>query len=195
MHTTTICPPTPEQVQLAQRLHRLVWVVRRLVLLGAAWLLLAPLLLLWAPDTWLALWLEEGQRLPLASSPVVAMDGAVRLRLLLASTLPVALGLGLLWQLWQLFGQYRCGLVFSPLALASLRRFGWLLLVLALTAPLTHAALGLALTLDNPPGQRLLVISLSSNDYALALLALVFIALARVIHEASRVAEDNAGFV
>ncbi|WP_298829217.1 DUF2975 domain-containing protein [uncultured Piscinibacter sp.] len=113
----------------------------------------------------------------------------------LLSLLPVALGLYALWQLWRLFAEYGAGRVFGRVALAHLRRFAWALLGIAVLAPLVRAATSVALTMGNPPGRRMLVLGFSWNDYMAVLLAAVLIAIATVMAEAVRVAEENEGFV
>ena len=52
-----------------------------------------------------------------------------------------------------------------------------------------------SVSLDNAPGQRQLVVTLGSHDYALLMCALVFVAVARVMAEAGRLAAENEGFV
>ena len=52
-----------------------------------------------------------------------------------------------------------------------------------------------AVSLDNGPGRRMLVVQLGSQDYALLMCALVFVALGRVMGEAARLARENEGFV
>jgi hypothetical protein len=101
----------------------------------------------------------------------------------------------MLWQLWRLFGAYRRGEVFSRPALQHLRRFSIGVLLLAALEPLTRTACILAVTIGNPPGQRQLVIGLSSDDYERVLIGAVLLAIASVMAEAVRVAEDHAGFV
>jgi hypothetical protein len=123
------------------------------------------------------------------------VSSAARLRMAAAGLPPVLVGLALLWQLWALFGEYLRGAVFSPRALACLRRFGALLVVLAVVQPLGQALMSVAISWDNPPGQRVLLVSISSSDNALVIGALVFVAIARVMTEAARVAEENEGFV
>jgi hypothetical protein len=184
--------PSPE---LAQRLGRLAGVVRGLCVLAAGVLVAWPLLLLFAPDSLMAVGAGQAPGVDLRHLLQGDFSFAARTRAALAGLLPSGLGLAVLWQLWSLFGEYRRGAVFSPRALACLRRFASLLVVLALSSPLTQALMSVAISLDNPPGQRQIVISLGSNDYALVLGALVFVAIARVMTEAARVAEENEGFV
>jgi hypothetical protein len=184
--------PSPE---LAQRLGRLAGVVRGLCVLAAGVLVAWPLLLLFAPDSLVAIGAGQAPGIDMRSLIQGEFTFAARLRVAFASLLPCGLGLALLWQLWGLFGEYQRGAVFSVRALACLRRFSSLLVLLALSSPLTQVLMSVAISLDNPPGQRQIAISLSSNDYALLLGALVFVAIARVMTEAARVAQENEGFV
>jgi hypothetical protein len=113
----------------------------------------------------------------------------------LVSLLPIAVGMYTLWQLWCLFGDYGAGRVFTPQATQRLRHFAWAVLVMVLLAPVLRAALSVVLTLGNPPGRRQLVIGLGSDDYMGLLLAVVLIAIATVMAEAVRIAQDHEGFV
>jgi hypothetical protein len=192
-----LASPSPlpsHQAALAGRLRRLSTGVLALVALGAAALAALPLLLAYAPDSWLNIWLgnEGANQLQFLQGDLTF---AVRLRMAGVTLLPVAISLSLLWQLWCLFGQYRRGVVFSRPALGHLRHFGWLMVALAVVEPLSRALMSVAISLDNPPGQRMLVLTLGSYDYALLLLSLVLVAIARVMAEAARVAEENEQFI
>jgi hypothetical protein len=193
---TTAKLPVPLASQaLADRLRRLSRWVRGLALLAAPLLIAAPVLLLTAPDALLAMGFSEMAGLKLMHLAQGGLTLAVRLRMAAVTLLPVSLGLALLWQLWSLFGEYLRGDVFGGHALACLRRFATLLFVLSLAQPLAQVLMSVAVSWDNPPGQRQLMVMVSSNDYALVLGALVFMAIARVMTEAARVAEENEGFV
>jgi hypothetical protein len=192
-------PPAPagalSSPALAQRLSTLSRVVRGLALLAFPVLLSVPILLLLNPQMLFPLGLGQTAGMNLAHLAHGELTLATRLRMAGSSLPLIAVGLALLWQLWALFGEYLRGAVFSARALQCLNRFAWLLLGLALAQPLSQALMSVAISWDNPPGQRVLMVHLSSNDYALALGALVFIAIARVMTEAARVAEENEGFV
>jgi hypothetical protein len=60
---------------------------------------------------------------------------------------------------------------------------------------LTATALALALSFGNPPGQRYLVLTLSINDYFAVIIGGVLVAVAAVMREAARLADENASFV
>jgi len=195
MTETSTSTASPRQSRLAARLRGLSTGVQALTALGAAALAAVPLLLAFAPLWWVAMLLggpDEGSVMHLLETDLTS---AVRLRLVAVMLIPVACSLAVLWQVWRLFGQYRLGQVFSAAALTHLRRFAWALVALAVVQPLARVLMSVAISLDNPPGHRHLVISFSSNDFALLLLALVFVAIARVMVEAAQAADEVEQFV
>ena len=97
--------------------------------------------------------------------------------------------------LWRLFGAYLRGEVFTDGATRHLRRLGQSVTAMALVMSLTDTASILALTLRNPPGQRMVAVHLGSQHYVVLLLGLVLIAMAMVMREAQRMAQENAEFV
>ncbi len=179
---------TPLPSSLSLQRHALV--VRVLILAGAALLVAQPPLLLWA-DQWV--WpLGTASLLGLTGAPP---DEAARWRMALVSLLPVGGGLYALRQLWRLFGEYGAGRVFGPGAQAALGRFAWAVLLIALLLPLARGLMTVAFSLSNPPGQRFLAIDLAWYDWLHILFGAVLVAIARVMAEAQRLADDNAGFV
>lgn len=176
---------------LPHPLGRIVFVVRALCLLGVVTLVAVPFWFWLSPQHVL----ESGPQMAGVSSAAIVADDRARALGAAVSLLPVGIGLYALWQLWRLFAEYGAGRVFGRAALARLQRFAWALLAAALLAPLVRAALSVVLTLGNAPGQRQLVLGLSWDDYLAVLLAVVLIAIATVMAEAVRVAEENEGFV
>jgi len=173
------------------RIRRLAFWLRLMCVLGAAAVLLIPLQL-WTSDSWLLhvarhQW-EAGQQ-PLNLSPLTRGLG------LAIAALPGSAALLALWQLWSLFGCYARGQIFSAEPVQRLRRMGLALVALAPALPLSHTLSVLALTWQNPPGQRVLVLALAFQHYLALLFGLVLLAMATVMAEAARVAEENAGFV
>jgi hypothetical protein len=176
---------------LSPSLKRLATVVRVLVVLGALALLSVPVWL-WSSPEWLRA--DAMSTMGMAGQPVTIDARALWLNA--AVSLPsLATGFFLLWQLWRLFGEYARGHVFGRRALQHLRRLALGVVVLGVLAPLTRTASILMLTLGNAPGQRQLLINISSDDYMRVLFGAVLLAIATVMAEAVRVAEDHAGFV
>lgn len=191
----TAAPEPPFDPALARRLRRLSTLVRGLILLGAPFLLTVPLLLIAAPEWLPRLGMTQWSDDCLKHLLVGEFTPAARLRCFLVSVVPLSLWLCALWQLWALFGRYRLGEVFSLRAVTHVRRFAGSLLALAVVDPIARAAMSVAITLDNPVGQRQLNVGLGSGDYQLLLCAAVFVAIARVMAEALRVADENREFI
>jgi hypothetical protein len=167
----------------------LIVTVQALCLVGALILVAVPLWFWTSPE-------RVAQLGPqLAGVHEMSIDGRTLQLGALVSVVPIGLGLYTLWQLWGLFGLYARGRVFSAGALTRLRRFAWALFATALIAPMVRAAMSVVLTFGNPPGRRALVVGLSWNDYMTVLLAVVLIAIATVMAQAVRLAEENEGFV
>lgn len=185
-------PTSPQPSPAAQpHLHRLCQWVRTLVLLGALGQL-AALSSFWASPEWI---MRAAPQMTDLAGQSITVDARARWLGAAISLLPLALCWYGLWQLWRLFGHYARGRALTALAQQPLRRFAWALLLMAPAGPLFRAALGVVLTLGNPPGQRVLALGISSNDYLLFLLGLVLLAIATVMAEAVRAAEENREFV
>lgn len=170
----------------------LVWLVRGLALLGAATLCLLPAVFWLSPD-WVQL--AGPQIAGLDRRATLTIDSRALLIGALASLPGIAAGLAAMHQLWRLFGEYAARRVLGRPAQRHLRNVAACMLAAAVLAPLQRSVISVALTLGNPPGQRMLVFTLSWNDYIAVLGGVVMLAVALVMHEAVRVAEENAGFV
>jgi hypothetical protein len=177
-------PPT-----LQARLRRMAMIVRILILVGAVSLV--------AAIAWI--WVVPGH----AASQIKAAAGVDVDRMALHtqvigglwSLLPLGIALVGLHRLWVLFGEYALARVFSHRALVNLRGFARCVLATGIVSPLYGALLSVIVTWDRKPGTRELNIQFSSDNYAMLLLGAVLLAIASVMAEAARVAEDNAGFV
>lgn len=172
-----------------RRIRRLAWVVRALCLLGVVVIGTLPFIF-WAKPDWVAevaahLWDVNKLQLDLGS----------RLWGLAASLLPTSVSLFALWQMWSLFGCFAQGELLARRPAQHLRRLGLGLCALALAQPLGETLVILALTWGNPKGERQLWFGLSGDHYLSLLFGLLLLALAQVLHEAARVADENAGFV
>lgn len=178
-------------LNLPRSLLVLTRIVRAMTVLGAVVLCVVPAAFWLTPD-----WVQArgGIISGIGNHPMVLDDRAMALGAL--SSLPgVALGLYALWQLWCLFGEYSEGRVFGRAAQQYLRRFAWGTLWMALATPFLRAAMGVALTLGNPPGHRLLALGFGWDDYVSILSGAVLLAVATVMSEAVRMAEENESFV
>lgn len=108
---------------------------------------------------------------------------------------PIAVMLYGLWQVRGLFAEFARGDLFNTCAARRLELFGFSVLAQGPLGPLTATAIALAASLANPPGQRLLVLTFSINDYFALIVGGALVAAARVMREAASLAEENASFV
>jgi len=111
------------------------------------------------------------------------------------TAVPVSVLLFGLWQVRALFLNFVDGHVFTLASARLLRDFAGSVLAQAILGPISSTALMLAFTLNNPPSSRQLVISLSVHDYLALIVGGVLLAVAWVMVEATRIADENASFV
>jgi hypothetical protein len=172
-----------------RRIRRLAWIVRLLCLFGVVVIGTLPFIF-WADPIWVAEVAAKTWHLT-----TLQLDLGSRLWGLAAMLLPTSVSLFALWQMWSLFGCFAEGELLARRPAQHLRRLGLGVSSLALAQPLGHTLAILALTWGNPVGQRQLWFGLSSDHYLALLFGLLLLALAQVLHEAARVADENAEFI
>jgi hypothetical protein len=182
-------PRWPKGAAKPLRLYRLCRAMQALTLLGALFVLGGALWVQFDPAA-AGEWAKPFRD---ASSAALG-DGARRFGAALA-LLPAALLLFGLFHLWRLFGLYAQGLALTVGAQRVLRLLALTVLAAALLRPLYNALLSVVATIDNPPGQRSLMLSFGTDDYFLLLLGLVLTVIASVMADAVRAAEENRSFV
>lgn len=126
---------------------------------------------------------------PIAVTPLAFVG------VLLLSTLHVGLLAAAMWEMARLFSGFSKQAILVPDTGRHLRRTGMFLLLFAVLSPMSRTFGALAVTLANPPGQRLFAISFESQDMVLALLAVLLLMLGHVMAEAAQIAEDNRQIV
>jgi hypothetical protein len=108
---------------------------------------------------------------------------------------PVAFTMWALWSLRQLFAIYSRGEVFSAGAFRALNNVAIALFGGVIASFVMQAPISFLLTYPLGHGHRFVSLAFGSNDVATLFLAGVVLVIARVMAEARRVAEENAGFV
>lgn len=183
---TTSIHPSP-----MDRVRRIAHWIRGLALLGGI-VLAGMTIAIWSSPDWIRQQVlhEAGlARAEVTITPAVQWAGG------LVAMLPLGLGLYALAQVWMLFGEYARGSVFSAQATLRLRRLAWTLIWVCVAQVLARTGHALLLTMLNPPGKKMLVVALNTNDYILLLFGILLLAIAWVMVEASRLAQENAEFV
>lgn len=175
-------------IVLARRLRRAVFVGLVLTGLGLAsspW---------WMDGTWLLKSVSAHWQLT-AHAPAQAPADMARWLAWAGLCLPWWAGLWGLVVVWRLLGQFQRGQLLDRWSALLLRRIGWVLVAMGPLHALGNSVALSALTWRNPPGQRLVGLSLQPEDATLLVLGALLILLGRVLTEAARVDEDHRGFV
>ena len=172
-------------------LHRIAAIMCFAIAIGGA---LAEVVLAWVwlyPDYVKAYVVPH---LGIAGVPI-ALDFGARILGFLVSMIPLSILFFALHQAYELFDGLRLGNIFTGEAPYRLRRIGLSMLALAALRPITSTLLGPVLTASNPPGQRMLSLGLSTDDYMIGLFGGLILAIAHVMVEAARLADDNRQIV
>lgn len=188
MRLTVSVSLAPSHTEKLVRLSRtMAWLTTAGIVLIVVLMAFVFIIPSWTRNLLLARLGEIGATLPLGPNQVIAV----------AAIMVVPIGV-MVWGLWHvraLFRDFAAGRAFTAGAARRLQLFGVAVLAQAPLGPLTATALAMALSLANPPGQRLLVLTLSINDYLALIVGGVLVAVAAVMREAARLADENAGFI
>lgn len=124
---------------------------------------------------------------------VVVEPGAAALTAAgLVSLVPALIFIGAMWSVRTLFRVLgRAETVFHPTAPSLLKRIGLLAVAAAVAGSVVRMTVALLMTSANPPGQRQLVLSVSSGDVTALVVGLLMLAFALVMREGIRLDEDN----
>lgn len=126
----------------------------------------------------------------LAAAPL-----ADRLLALIFALIPAFIVTWGLLALARLFRAFTQGEIFSLPALRALSSVTTALFWNVVAAFVVQAPITYLISMHNPPGHRFISLGFGSDDVEMLFLAGVTFVIARVMAEARRVAEENAGFV
>ncbi len=98
-------------------------------------------------------------------------------------------------RLRRLFLRFQQGDLFNEPNAQHLLVFAKMLFISVLVSPVAGALLSILLTMNNPPGQRAITLSIGSNEIAVLFLSGIFIAVAWIMREGYRLAAENKEFV
>ena len=161
--------------------------------LCAAVIIVAPLglLLIWLNFPFLGPYMKQELGLP------ADMSVPLESQLLAGLINLTRLGIGLygVIHLRRTFLEGAQGRYFSSQAVGSFRTFAWASLVYGIAAPIERTLVILAMTLGNPPGERMLSIGISTDHLLALFVGLLFVAVAHMFREGQRLAEENEEFL
>lgn len=170
-----------------QRIRRLSLIMQIVVVIGAVF---AEFGLLWV---WISPTIVENLVVARLQIPAadVSLDGPTRALGFLVSSLPLMVIFYALYHAFMLFAGYRKGEIFTSEASLRLRRIALGIIAAVVMSPVIQAILSVLLTAGAAPGHRHLVLQFSFNDYLVAALGGLLLAIALVMAEAVRIAKEN----
>ena len=127
--------------------------------------------------------------------PVVARQALPFLSLVLAllvSFIPASVAIYGLITLRQLFKLYENGIVFSTENVSCFRRLGYTLIAWVFANFIFVPLISVVISINNPPGARQLTVGFGSSDLATLIIGAIVILVSWVMHEASRLEQEQA---
>ncbi|MGB7205074.1 MAG: hypothetical protein WBD37_06345 [Anderseniella sp.] len=99
------------------------------------------------------------------------------------------------WHVRRFFNLYREGNLFPAQAGFHVKRFGQVLVAVAIAQIIAGALASVLLSAHMPEGQKTLAVGLSSTNLATVLIAFLVMLIGRVLDEACTVAEENRSII
>lgn len=177
-------PPPPDLARLARRCEALVWLATVTALASPVLVWLAPF---WMPRVFLGLYGLGADPAPIGLTTQLAGAGIA----LLPATV---LAWGLLGMV-PLFRGLGRGALFAPITALAVGRLGRALLIMALLDPLTRLAARLLASGGVLPSLAGVSLGVGTRALVFLVLGATLVALAAVLREAARLADENASFV
>lgn len=115
----------------------------------------------------------------------------IRLLGLLLSSIQVLLLVYALLAVSKVFRAFANNEWFVPQIGEQLHKFGWALALYGATSPLVRTLMALLVTWNNPPGQQMLLINFTGDDFVISLVGVLILLLGYAMREAARIADEN----
>jgi len=108
----------------------------------------------------------------------------------IASLIPLAIEIAAILTLKKLFHLYEKGEIFTAHNVRCFRKLGKILILWFIASPIYTAIISVALTFQNPPGERLLAVSLDSADMTALIVGIMLMVISWVMDEARLLEEE-----
>lgn len=133
--------------------------------------------------------IEPGQQIQAFTQAPLTLS--TRLWALLASLLPCGVVMYALNQLIALFRRYEQADIFSVLTVSYYQKLGYVFFYWALASFIYRGLISVALSFNNPPGERVLTLSFGSMDLMVILCGFVVLIISWVMKEAQKIADEH----
>lgn len=111
---------------------------------------------------------------------------------LAVSLVPLAIKMAAMLTLMRLLKLYRAGIVFSGDHVACFKRLGRILVYYTFAGVAESTGIVLVMTMNNPPGQKMLTIGFSSNEITLLVVAAIVLMISWIMDEGRKLAEEQS---
>jgi hypothetical protein len=189
-YTMAIADPISERSPLL-KLRRVSAVARGLCYAAAA-LMAFGMVWLWRDPDSLALHARSTIGL---SAATIAPSARGYWLALAFGTVPAGLFVAAMLSLAALFARFGKGQVLEESNAVRLGRVGWLFVALGLSTPASRMLQSVALTFDNPAGQKQLALTLDPGTFGALAAGAALVAFGLVLKEAVRLSDENQSFV
>lgn len=109
----------------------------------------------------------------------------------LVSLIPVGIKLFILYSFIRLFKLYEQGQIFSGMHVRYIKNIGYSLLLSQIITPVYQGLMGLVLTWHNPPGERLVSMSMDQTNLGIMLIAFMIIFISWIMEEGCKLHEER----
>jgi hypothetical protein len=94
----------------------------------------------------------------------------------------------------QLFSLYEKGIIFSSDNVNCYRKLGYLIIISMVAGIIHNSVMSVIISLHNPPGQRIITLSLSSSDIALGIIGMIVVLISWIM-DAGREMSDEQEYI
>lgn len=123
--------------------------------------------------------------------PPFPLPMGTRLLGLSANMLTTGTAMLALWWLFQLFGRFAQGEIFTESTVRYIRYLGWTMIAGIIALPFEEALTTLILTIHNPPGDRVIAIGFESADFEELIVAGIIILVSWIMDEGRKLREAD----
>lgn len=130
-----------------------------------------------------------------AVKPLAEMSFSTKMMGMAVSFIPVLIDMFAIYSLIRLFKLFSANEFFTSKTVFWIRRSSLFLLANQLIHPIYIAILSLVLTIQNPPGQRMISVGIGNEQFTLIIVALTILLVSWIMDEGRKINEDLQGTV
>ena len=91
----------------------------------------------------------------------------------------------------KLFSLYEKGIIFSSDNVSCYRKLGFLIIISMAAGIIQNSAISVIFSLHNPPGQRIITLSLSSSDIAIGIIGMIVVLISWIMDAGREIMEEQ----